>query len=291
MSELNGVFPVDKPVGPTSHDVVARARRSLRTRRVGHTGTLDPFASGLLLLCVGRSTRLAEYLTALPKRYSATLRLGIATDTDDLQGEIIRETDAWQRLAPQDVEAALIEKVGDQLQRPPRYSAKRVAGERMHAVARSGREVAVEAVPVRIDRIELIRLDLPEVDFEVDCSSGTYIRSIARDVGEDLGVGAHLTVLRRTRIGAWSVGDALVIEELDDPAAVAGKLRSPAQAVAHLTRVVLSDREVERIGRGQAIDGRNISEAGPLALVTSSGDLVAIGRSTDDSIQPQKVFL
>ncbi|HUF76850.1 MAG TPA: tRNA pseudouridine(55) synthase TruB, partial [Longimicrobiales bacterium] len=187
MSSLNGVLPVDKPAGPTSHDIVDRARRALRTRRIGHTGTLDPFASGLLLLCVGPATRLAEYLTALPKSYEATLRLGVATTTDDAEGEPVRTSDAWKAVDESAVRTAFERQTGDILQVPPAYSAKRVAGERMYDVARRGGTVELEAVPVHVSRIELTRFEPPEVDFTVDCSSGTYIRAIARDVGEQLG--------------------------------------------------------------------------------------------------------
>jgi tRNA pseudouridine55 synthase len=192
-NELAGILPVDKPVGPTSHDVVATARRALGMRRIGHTGTLDPFASGLLLLCVGPATRLAEYLSGLPKSYTGTMRLGVVTATDDPEGEILEVNEDWRSLRREQVDRALRSQEGARLQWPPKFSAKKIQGKRAYAIARSGGEVQPEPVPVQIYRAEVTRFDPPEVEFEVDCSTGTYIRAIARDVGKDVGVGAHLT--------------------------------------------------------------------------------------------------
>src|SRR3954470_7378446 len=188
----NGVLPVDKAVGPTSHDAVAAVRRALKTREVGHTGTLDPFASGLLLVCVGRATRLAEYLTGLPKTYVATMRLGEATDTDDLTGEVIHSSDAWRSLSKDAIADALRAQVGTIQQLPPSYSAKKVAGERLYAAARRGETVERKPVAVTIHSIRVLGIDLPDVEFEVECGAGTYIRAIARDTGAALGVGGHL---------------------------------------------------------------------------------------------------
>ena len=182
MSEPTGILPVDKPEGPTSHDVVARARRALRQRRIGHTGTLDPFASGLLLLCLGPATRLAEYLTALPKSYRAVLRLGQTTDTDDATGKVIAESDAWHSVTEAAFRAALAGQTGELDQLPPVYSAKKVDGERAYAAARRGEPVQRTPVRVTVYAAELVRFDPPFAEFTVDCSSGTYIRSIARDV-------------------------------------------------------------------------------------------------------------
>src|SRR4051794_6711406 len=212
----NGVLPVDKPVGPTSHDAVAAVRRALRTREVGHTGTLDPFASGLLLVCVGRATRLAEYLTGLPKTYVATMRLGEVTDTDDLTGEVIHSSDAWRSLSHDAIEDALRAQVGTIQQLPPSYSAKKVGGERMYAAARRGETVERKPVAVTIHAIRVLGIDLPDVEFEVECGAGTYIRAIARDAGAALGVGGHLRALRRTRIGPHAVDRAVPLDALGD---------------------------------------------------------------------------
>lgn len=293
MKALDGVLPVDKPSGPTSHDMVAVARRHLRLRRIGHTGTLDPFASGLLLLCLGRSTRLAEYLTALPKRYTATMRLGVETETDDLEGSVIREDEGWTSLTRENVEAVLDSQVGDRLQRPPRYSAKKIGGQRAYALARRGGDAELPPVPVRIERIEVTRFEPPEVDFEVDCSSGTYIRAIARDAGADLGVGAHLSALRRTRIGPHSVDTAISPEQFDDRSVVSEAVLRPAEALSHLPRIVLMRSEVERLTHGRPIgigSGTDTAPDVPIVLVDESAELIAVGRASDGEIRPMKVF-
>lgn len=291
MSSLNGIIPVDKPSGPTSHDVVSIARKAFGLRRIGHTGTLDPFASGLLLLCLGPSTRLAEYLTALPKSYVATLRLGISTDTDDLEGEILHTSEAWSRISAEEASAALRLQMGELLQTPPQYSAKKIGGERMYALARRKETVAPVPVPVTVHRIGLKRFEPPELEFEVDCSSGTYIRSIARDVGETLGVGGHLTALRRTRIGDRSVEDSLAIAELGNPDAVSRALIPPAAAVGHLPRVTLDPEEAEIVAHGGRIRRRfEPPSDGPIALLSPEGRLAAIGFPSEDVIHPRKVF-
>lgn len=291
MSSLSGVLPVDKPVGPTSHDVVAIARRALGTRRIGHTGTLDPFASGLLLLCLGPATRLAEYLTGQPKGYRATMRLGVVTDTDDPQGAVLRTSEAWTAVSRAGVIDAMAGMEGVQTQIPPRYSAKKVAGERMYEAARAGRDVSPKPVTVRISRIEMTRFDPPEVDFEVDCSSGTYIRSIARDLGEALGAGAHLTALRRIRIGDRTVDTALTLDDLGNPSVVSGAMISPAEAVADLPTVVLTEAETRIVAHGGGIAREGVASAGPIAMLAVNGSLVAIGAAGEGTVRPTKVFL
>jgi tRNA pseudouridine55 synthase len=291
---LNGVLPVDKPEGPTSHDVVARARRALGERRAGHTGTLDPFASGLLLLCVGPSTRLAEYLTALPKRYRATLRLGLSTDTDDRTGAPISRSEAWTSLPEAAVRAALEDQRGERLQLPPRYSAKKVGGERLYAAARRGEEVEREPARVVIHSLEVLEIALPEVEFEVECSSGTYIRAIARDAGEALGVGAHLTRLRRTRIGGIDVDGALGLERLGEPDAVRAVLLPPRRAVSHLPQVVLDEDGLRALSHGRPVPAPPAlaasAEALPIALLAPDGALAAFGVVRGEVIHPRKVF-
>jgi tRNA pseudouridine55 synthase len=291
MTERNGVLPIDKPAGPTSHDVVARVRRALGTRRVGHTGTLDPFASGLLLVCIGGATRLSEYLTGLSKRYVATMRLGIATDTDDFTGEPTFQNEAWRELSEEAIRAALAEQVGERTQLPPRYSAKKVAGERMYVAARRGEEVEGRPVSVTIHSIRVLNIALPEVEFEVECGSGTYIRAIARDVGEALGVGGHLTRLRRTRVGDFSVEDAISLDTLDAAAAVERAMLSPAAAVRHLISVQVDESEVRALGYGQGIPAPlEVPTELPIALLSGPDHLVAIGERVGSQILPRKVF-
>lgn len=291
MTERNGVLPIDKPAGPTSHDVVARVRRALGTRRVGHTGTLDPFASGLLLVCIGGATRLSEYLTGLSKRYVATMRLGIATDTDDFTGEPTFQSEGWRELTEEAIRAALAEQVGERTQLPPRYSAKKVAGERMYVAARRGEEVEGRPVSVTIHSIRVLNIALPEVEFEVECGSGTYIRAIARDVGEALGVGGHLTRLRRTRVGDFSVEDAISLDTLDAAAAVERAMLSPAAAVRHLISVQVDESEVRALGYGQGIPAPlEVPTELPIALLSGPDHLVAIGERVGSQILPRKVF-
>lgn len=293
MSSAAGVLPVDKPEGPTSHDVVAMARRALGTRRIGHTGTLDPFASGLLLLCLGPATRLAEYLTGLSKTYTATVRLGASTDTDDRTGTVVSSTDAWRDLDAAAIGRALDAQTGSIRQLPPIYSAKKVAGERMYAAARRGEAVERTPLEVTIHSIRILRVDLPDVDIEVHCSSGTYIRAIARDLGEALGVGGHLTALRRTKIGAHDIAGAIRVEEMADPAAVAGALMPPAAAVSHLPRVEVDEEATRKIANGGAIGVPETEQVpeGLVALVSPSGDLLALGQKDGAAIRPKKVFV
>lgn len=290
-SNRSGVLPVDKPEGPTSHDVVAAARRALETRRIGHTGTLDPFASGLLLLCIGTATRLAEYLTDLPKAYRAKMRLGIATDTADRMGAPIRESDAWRALTREQIEAALSRQLGPIHQVPPAYSAKKVAGQRAYERARRGERVELEPVEVEVYRIEMLSLDLPEVTFDVECSSGTYIRAIARDVGEDLGVGAHLVALRRTRIGEHDVEDAVPLARIGDEEVVRAAWLDPLDAIAHLPRFEVDAQDAAAIRHGRQIDVPDTRSAvgGPVAIV-HGGALVAVGEIEAGRLRPRKVF-
>lgn len=291
LAARGGVLPVDKPVGPTSHDAVAAVRRALRTRQVGHTGTLDPFASGLLLVCFGPATRLAEYLTPLPKTYRAVMRLGEATDTDDRTGEVVSRSDAWREMAEDRVRAVLAAQVGDVEQLPPRYSAKKVAGERMYAAARRGEELERKPVRVTIYRIDVLDVRLPEVEFEVECGSGTYIRAIARDAGEALGVGGHLAALRRTASGGISVDGAVPLDALGDAERVADAVLSPAEAVAHLPRVEVDEAGAAALGHGRAVPSPADLPAGvPVALVAADGALLAVGERSGDRVQPRKVL-
>jgi tRNA pseudouridine55 synthase len=284
---VEGVLPVDKPAGPTSHDIVGMTRRALRTRRVGHTGTLDPFASGLLLICIGRATRIAEYLTGLPKAYVATLRLGQTTDTDDFTGRVVHETDAWRSLTRAEIDDVLTRFRGDIMQVPSAFSAKKVAGERAYVAAREGRALALDAVPVRITRLEVLSFEPPHVELNLECSSGTYVRALARDIGEVLGVGAHLTTLRRTMIGPHDVSRAINVDQLGDVAAVNAALISPLAALGGMAHVTLIDDELARIRQGQSIT--HADAAGTVALV-AHGELVAIGEADGARIRPRKVF-
>ncbi|HEX6307919.1 MAG TPA: tRNA pseudouridine(55) synthase TruB [Longimicrobiales bacterium] len=286
---IDGVLPVDKPTGPTSHDVVARVRRALGIRRIGHTGTLDPFASGLLLLCIGRATRIAEYLIGMDKRYTAIVRLGIVTDTDDVTGSVIGGADP-AGITCDAVERALGGLRGDIEQLPPLYSAKKVGGARAYAQAREGRALALEPVRVHIAGLTLTRCEPPELAVDVQCSSGTYVRAIARDLGAALGVGAHLTALRRTAIGPHRIERAVGLTVIEaDPAAARAAVISMPDALPAMPRVLLSDEELARVTHGRTIPNAG-ALSGTVALV-AGGDLVAIGDADAERVRPRKVFL
>lgn len=285
---MTGVLPVDKPEGPTSHDVVALARRALGIRRIGHTGTLDPFATGLLLLCIGPATRLAEYLTGLDKRYEAVARLGVATDTLDHTGEVVRRSDGWEALSPEAVRNAFEEQRGRRLQTPPVYSAKKIGGRRAYELARKGVELAPEPVEVELHEVTVTGADGADVAFRVRASSGTYVRAVARDAGESLGVGAHLVRLRRTCVGSFDVGSALPLDRLEDDSAVRAALLSPLAALHHLPMVAVDDAGAARIRHGQALESDRASEG--LVVVTTADRLLAIAESDGSRLRPRKVF-
>ena len=285
-----GVLPVDKPEGPTSHDVVARARRALGERRIGHTGTLDPFASGLLLLCIGRATRIAEYLTGMPKSYRAMLRLGTATATDDRTGDVVASSESWRTLGDEDVRAALQAEVGARAQLPPAYSAKKIDGRRAYQLAREGAAVAVASADIEIEHIDVIDIALPDVTFDVRCSSGTYSRAIARDVGERLGTHAHLSALRRTAIGPHSVAGALQLDALDDEPRWRSALIAPADAIRDMPRIEVDADGHTAVAHGRALDAAGTLDADPVAVL-HAGSLIAIGAVRNGTLQPRKVFL
>ncbi|MBW3661275.1 MAG: tRNA pseudouridine(55) synthase TruB [Gemmatimonadetes bacterium] len=234
---MTGILLVDKPTGPTSHDVVAMVRRALNVRRVGHFGTLDPFASGLLVLGVGPATRLATFAVDHPKTYLATVRLGATSTTDDAEGEI-EETAAAP--APREaVETVCATWLGEVEQIPPAYSAKHVAGARAYALARAGEAVVLPSETVSIDRIQILRYEWPDLVIEVDCGPGTYLRALARDLGEALSTGGYCRELRRTRSGPFEVGQALDASALGEPGRAEAALLSAESAVVDRPAVEL----------------------------------------------------
>jgi tRNA pseudouridine55 synthase len=274
---------VDKPAGPTSHDVVQRVRRALGTRAVGHTGTLDPFATGLLVVLVGRATRLARFVEAQPKTYLGTARLGLATDTDDRTGTPLGPPVDVAGIAEDRVVAAVAALQGEQQQRPPRYSARHVDGERSYRLARRGIAAELPATPVTVHRIELVSYAPPELAFRVTVSAGTYVRALARDLGARLGVGAHLTALRREAVGALRIEDAVPLERVD-----ASALRPPGAALGHLPT-----RELDEPGRLAVSHGRALpvepGASGDVALL-HAGRLVAVARADDGWLRPSVVL-
>jgi tRNA pseudouridine55 synthase len=245
-------------------------------------------------MCIGPSTRLAEYLSDLPKEYVARARLGVRTETDDPEGEAVGTSEDWRELSPDRIASAVGSFLGEAAQVPPPFSAKKVGGERAYRLARRGGEVELPGVPVTIHEIVLLRIDLPFVDFRVLCSTGTYIRALARDLGERLAVGAHLTGLRRVAIGPFAVDGAVSPEGLSDPVAVAGGWLSPLAAVAHLPQVRLPSEEALRTLRnGQALpaDDLGATAAQGKDLAVALGErLVAIAVQDGNRIRPKKVF-
>jgi len=274
---------VDKPAGLTSHDVVQRVRRVLKSRAVGHTGTLDPFATGLLVMLVGRATRLARFVEAEAKQYLATARLGVATETDDVTGAPLGPVSEVGQLEAETLRAALVGFVGPQIQRPPRYSAKHVDGERSYRLARRGQGVDPAEVDVTVHRAELVEWSAPEVTFRVTVGPGTYVRAIARDLGQRLGVGGHLTALRREAIGTLSVADAIPLDRLT-PAALL-----PVRAVLrHLPAVELDGPAREAVRHGRPVPAADGPE-GHVALL-HAGEVVAVAQGGDGWLRPAVVL-
>lgn len=289
-SGVEGVLNVDKPAGLTSHDVVARVRRMSGERRVGHAGTLDPMATGVLVVCLGRATRLAEYIADGPKRYRATVRLGVETDTWDADGQVVASAD-WRHLRLEDLQGLLARFRGRVRQVPPMYSALKREGEPLYRLARRGVEVEREARDVEIHALDLVAWDPPDLLLDVTCSKGTYVRSLAHDLGEAAGVGAHLAALRRLAVGAFTIEGATPLEVLEEQGAWRKHLLRPAAAVAHLPSLVVDGEGVARIAQGQSVS-LEASGDGPLAALTSDGALVAILQPAGEPAQwrPDKVF-
>lgn len=285
---LTGLVVVDKEAGWTSHDVVARCRRIFGQRRVGHAGTLDPDATGVLLVGLGRATRLMRFLTALPKAYEAEVVLGTATSTLDASGEV---TGTWDMhgTALADVRAAAGSLTGPIEQVPPMVSAVKIGGQRLHTLARAGIEVERSARPVDVYRFDVHPGMTPGVfRIEVECSSGTYVRVLASDLGRALGGGAHLRNLRRTRIGSFSTGEARPVDELTPEAVL-----TPAQALRDLDQVVVPDAVRTLVARGLPLDRvpLGIVGEGPWGLIDEGRRLLAVYEATDtDRIRPVVVL-
>ena len=263
-------------------------RGLLGERRVGHAGTLDPSASGLLVVVVGRATRLAQYVSVLPKRYTATLRLGAATETDDAAGKVTATDDSWRTLEEAEVRRALAEVAARPEQVPPAVSAKKVAGERAYRLARQGRPAELKAAAVRVHRLEVQRVALPDVTFTMECSSGTYVRAIARDAGRALGTLAHLCALRRDGIGPWSVAEAVTLAE-QTGRSLADALRPMRELVAHLPSITVGPELAARIEHGAKFEAEGPRE-GPVAVL-ADGDLLAMAQFRDGVYAPSVVLV
>lgn len=281
-SRVEGLLLVDKPIGMTSHDVVATARRSLGVRRIGHTGTLDPFASGLLVLLVGQATRLARFVQDQPKVYEATIAFGAETDTDDLSGSVIRRAHLPSSEA---IDAGIQALSGTIGQIPPAYSAKRVAGQRAYAAARAGAPLLLPAFDVTVHEWQIRSRSPDSLDVTISCDGGTYIRALARDLGRLTLSAAHLTSLRRIRSGAFDVANACTVQEVRSGPP---DLSAPRSAIPQMPVRILSDVEAQRVRYGQAITSH--SHAPLVALVDVAGELLGVGERQNDLLHPCVVF-
>ncbi len=283
MPTRDGLLLVDKPAGMTSHDVVLAARRAIGERRIGHAGTLDPFATGLLVLLLGRATRLLPYMNGEPKRYAATIRFGVETDTDDLEGSVVRTTPPPSRQA---VEDAIPDLTGTIDQLPPAYSAKHVGGKRAYDLARAGEAPALKAVPVTVHEWRIGAWRDHDLDVEITCGGGTYIRALARDLGRLTGSAAHLRALRRTAIGPFRVEDAASVADLQEQRA---HLRPPLEALAGMGTQRLVPADITRVVRGQEVPA-TIEGARAALLAGDSETLVALAERRGERWQPRVVM-
>lgn len=283
---MDGVLVIDKPQGPTSHDIVSQIRRALREKKVGHTGTLDPMATGVLPLVLGRATKLARYLSGGNKVYQATFHLGVSTRTLDAEGEVTHERPV--AVTEADVEAALAQLRGTIAQIPPMYSAKKIDGQKLYELARKGVEIAREAKQVTVHRFELLGFSAPEVTVEVSCSAGTYVRVLAHDVGEALGCGAYLKTLRRINAGPFAIDEAITLDAAcNDPDAARARILPVARCLAGLPRINVPRDIARMVATGyqlsvadlRTMDTPEFGADDALALGLDGGDLIAVARA------------
>lgn len=272
-----GVVVVDKPAGMTSHDVVGRCRRIFGTRKVGHAGTLDPMATGVLVVGIERATKILGLLTATSKSYAATIRLGQTTSTEDAEGELLQSV-STEHVSDEAIAAALPPLRGDISQVPSAVSAIKVGGRRAYQLARDGQAVELAARPVRIDRFDVSdtrrEAGLIDVDVEVDCSSGTYIRALARDLGDALAVGGHLTSLRRTRVGRFDLGQAVTLDELAERPRLS--LSLDQACLLMFPHRDLTDEEADAARNGRSLAPAGIDSV--YAATTADGEVIALLR-------------
>jgi tRNA pseudouridine55 synthase len=282
---VDGLVIVDKPATWTSHDVVGRLRRLAGTRRVGHAGTLDPMATGVLVVGVGRATRLLGHLAHSDKDYLATVRLGRTTTTDDADGETVTTVDAGAVTDPA-LAAAMRALTGDIDQVPSSVSAVKVDGVRSYARVRSGEQVSLPARPVHVARFELLRRDGDDLDVAVTCSTGTYVRALARDLGVALGVGGHLTALRRTRVGGFQLSDARTLQQLEQSL---DTVPLAAAVGSSFPRVDVSDEQARRLAFGQRL-ALAVPPGGPAGVFAPDGSVVALVEDRDGVAKSLCVF-
>lgn len=293
-NSVSGVLVVDKPVGMSSHDVVQIVRNGTNIRRAGHTGTLDPRASGVLVILLGPAVRLSEYVSASDKRYQAVIQLGVTTDTYDMEGEVTRR--APVDITYEEFEEALKGFIGEFEQKPPAYSAIKVKGRKAYELARKGEDVELEPRMIQVQELELLDWDPPEAVVDVQCSSGTYVRSLAHDLGEKLGCGATLTGLRRTKNGQFGLRDAVSLRKLQEAFANGDwyqYLIPAAEALGDWYSIELTVSQVDEVRHGHRVPATEEMPEGKWArAISEEGELVALMEYAGDSKewQPRKVF-
>ena len=295
---ISGILVVDKPVGLTSHDVVDIIRRGTNIRRAGHTGTLDPRASGVLVVLIGPAVRLSEFVSASDKRYQAILRLGSSTDTYDAEGRFTQQSAAPVNVTEEQFNEVLQRFIGEIEQTPPAYSAVKVHGRKAYEMAREGEEVELAPRKINVYHLEVLEWAPPEVVIDVHCSSGTYVRSLANDVGTALGCGAYLVGLRRTKSGRFTLRDATPLRKLQETF-TAGNwyqfLIPAAEALAEWSAVELNPDQVEEVKHGHRVKAAPDTQPGLVRGVSMAGELIAImdlvtGEDGTPEWQPKKVF-
>ncbi|HEU5229709.1 MAG TPA: tRNA pseudouridine(55) synthase TruB [Ktedonobacteraceae bacterium] len=293
---MDGILNLNKAIGMTSHDVVARTRKLLKQKRVGHAGTLDPAASGVLPICVGQGTRVAEYLSESGKSYQAEILFGIVTDTYDTEGSVVRTADTSD-LSLAHIEATLPHFLGAQMQLPPRYSAIKLQGQPAYKRVRSGEEITLEPRPIEIYQLHILAWQPPRLTLEIECSKGTYIRSLAYDLGELLGCGAHLAALVRTRSGPFALSESITLEQLTtavEQATVQELLCPPDIVLQHYPALRLDAATTELVLHGNAFRSAEIFQPpAELARVyDAAGRFLAIAawNAEQQLWQPKKVF-
>ncbi len=292
---MHGVLVVDKPGGMTSAAVVAKVKHALGVKRIGHTGTLDPMATGVLPLCVGEGTKIAGYLLASDKAYEGELVLGVQTDTLDKEGTIVAEDrEAARAVSVSDLQAAIATQRGEIEQVPPMFSAIRQNGRRLHALARAGQEVERSARAVTVHAFELLSFAEGRARFSVAVSKGTYVRSLVDDIGKALACGAHLSELRRTQAGQFTIAEALSLENILE-GRWEGSLIDPARAISHLDSLVVPPEWVTAVADGKRLEWQLVSETvppdGPVALLNpEGGSLLAIATVEEERLRFRRVF-
>ncbi|MBQ9757404.1 MAG: tRNA pseudouridine(55) synthase TruB [Clostridia bacterium] len=289
---MDGIINVNKPLGITSHDVVYRLRKILGIKKIGHTGTLDPDASGVLPMCVGKGTKLADYLTARDKQYLAILKLGAFTDTQDASGEILESFEV--RVTEKEVRDAVRKFVGDIMQIPPMYSAIKIDGKKLYELAREGKTVEREPRQITIRNIEIRNIDFEKntVEMLVDCSKGTYIRTLCNDVGAELGCGGYMAALKRTKSGRFDIGESFTLDEIAERAEKNdfSFMVPVGEAIPEYKKIVLADKNAQRVRNGIKISVEGLANGEIYRVFDEQGEFLALAKQTEKELSIIKSF-